>query len=138
MNEFLDVYNKLSRDTISLIDTIYTEDITFIDPAHHIKGLDNLRTYFGNLFANVDHIHFEFFNQLRSHNEGYVQWNMKFSHPKLQRGKEITVHGTTFVHFSPDNKVDYHRDYFDLTNMLHQHLPLIGPLVKSINRRLGS
>lgn len=138
MDAFLETYKKLSRENISLLNTIYAEDITFIDPAHKIEGLENLRNYFENLYENVTSINFDFSGQIRNQDEGYVQWKMSFSHPKLKRGEIIIVDGASFLQFSSDNKVHYHRDYFDLTSMLHQHLPLVGPLVKLINRRIGS
>lgn len=138
MERFLEIYNQLNADNIELIQEIYTDDIHFIDPAHEIRGLPKLRDYFTSLYANLNTIHFDFAHPLLTRCEGYVQWTMSMSHPKLKKGADIAVSGATFVKFSDDSRVYYHRDYFDLGAMLYQHLPLIGPVVKTINRRLGS
>ncbi len=63
---------------------------------------------------------------------------MNFSHPRLKGGKAIIVPGSTFLQFSTDGRACFHQDYFDLGTMLYQHLPIIGFMVKSINRRLGT
>lgn len=138
MERFLELYNKLDADNIELIKEIYTEDIHFIDPAHEIRGLPKLCAYFKNLYANLNEVHFEFAHPLRTQCDGYVQWAMHMSHPRIKKGAEITVHGATFVKFTEQDLVYYHRDYFDLGAMLYQHLPVLGSIVTTINRRLGS
>ncbi|MEJ2056267.1 MAG: nuclear transport factor 2 family protein, partial [Desulfofustis sp.] len=138
MNEFLDLYRILNRDNVDRIGEIYTADILFIDPAHEIRGLDNLLDYFKNLYANVDQIEFEFFDQISASDSGYVRWTMRFNHPRLKGGADIVVPGSTHLKFSPDGKARYHHDYFDLGSMLYQHIPILGYMIKTINRRLGT
>lgn len=137
MNTFLETYQKLNADNLFLLAEIYTPEIHFIDPAHELRGLAEVEAYFLRLYANLTHINFNFFHPHRSVSEGYVQWQMTFSHPQILRGKHIVVPGTTFIKFDKRDKVFFHRDYFDLGAMLYQHLPLLGPTVKMINRRLG-
>jgi len=138
MNDFLDVYRSLSSENLHRLEEIYTADIHFVDPAHEIKGLDNLRGYFEKLYANIKSVEFDFHDPFRSESSGYVQWTMHFAHPRLNGGRNITVPGSSFLRFSDNDKVFFHRDYFDLGSMLYLHLPLIGNIVRSINRRLGS
>ena len=138
MQAFLDLYQALNRDNVHRIGEIYTEDIHFIDPAHEIRGLDNLRGYFEHLYANVKAIDFDFIDHLVDENRGFVRWSMKFSHPRLNGGQAIIVPGSSFLQFASDGRVCFHQDYFDLGSMLYQHLPIIGYVVKSINRRLGT
>ena len=138
MKDFLDLYRILNRDNVDRIGEIYTGDIHFIDPAHEIRGLDNLLDYFENLYANVEEIKFDFFDQLDDQDSGYVRWAMTFNHPRLKKGADIVVQGSTHLKFSAEGKAYYHRDYFDLGSMLYQHIPVLGGIVKSINRRLGT
>ena len=137
MKDFLEVFNSLSADNLYRLEEIYTSDIHFIDPAHEIRGLTTLRSYFEKLYANVSSISFDFLELLQNGQSGYVQWVMHFSHPRLNRGQAIAVPGTSFLRFADSNKAFYHRDYFDLGSMLYQHLPVLGPIVRSVNRRLG-
>ena len=138
MQKFLDLYQALNRENVHRIDEIYTEDIHFIDPAHAIRGLENLRTYFEHLYANVEQSYFDFIDPLVEGDRGFVRWSMQFSPPRLKRGQTIIVPGSSFLQFFIDGKVCFHQDYFDLGSMLYKHLPIIGFMVKSINRRLGT
>lgn len=138
MNTFLNTYRELSHDTLHRLDDIYDTNIHFIDPVHEIRGLEELRNYFKTLYQNITSIDFDFLTPMRNGNEGYVHWEMHYSHPRIGKGREITVHGASFLCFTSDDKVRYHRDFFDLGNMLYQHLPVLGSFVKTVNRRLKS
>lgn len=137
MNAFLETYTRLQADNLHLLAEIYSPEIHFTDPAHELRGLQQLEEYFRNLYANITHIQFEFSHPHRVENEGYVQWRMTFSHPRIHKGKSVTVPGATFLQFDNNNKVCVHRDYFDLGAMIYQHLPVLGSAVKMVNRRLG-
>jgi len=138
MEQFLSVYRNLTLENLSTLEEIYTEEIRFIDPAHELNGLTELTNYFKNLYLNINNITYDFLHPMRVDDQCYLQWQMTFSHPKLKRGADITVHGTSFLQFNSDEKVHFHRDFFDLGSMIYQHLPLIGMVIKSLNRRLGS
>lgn len=138
MEHFLKTYQRINKDNLDLLSEIYGSEIVFIDPAHEIRGLAQLTGYFRNLYRDINHINFDFHHPLQMNDVGYVQWTMTFSHPGMKKGKDINVEGATFVRFENDSKVIYHRDHFDLGSMLYQHIPFLGGIIKSINRRLGT
>ncbi len=137
MEKFLAMYKDLSSDNLHLLQNVYSSDIQFIDPAHEISGLDKLTEYFSALYQNVISIDFDFKDAVQQHNSCYLQWDMTFRHKSLAGGKTILVSGTTFLRFNDDHKVYFHRDYFDLGEMLYENLPLLGRLVTTIKGRLG-
>lgn len=137
LDKFLDTYTKLNKDNLELLMEIYADDIVFIDPAHKIEGLNNLHQYFKTLYQNVTSIDFSFTSELKKDNEAYVQWEMRFTHPKLKNGKALTVPGITYLRSNTEGKVSYHHDFFDLGSMLYEHIPLLGRIVKGIKRRIG-
>ena len=137
MEKFLAMYKDLSSDNLHLLQNVYSSDIQFIDPAHEISGLDKLTEYFSALYQNVISIDFDFKDAVQQHNSCYLQWDMTFRHKSLAGGKTILVSGTTFLRFNDDHKVYFHRDYFDLGEMLYENLPLLGRLITTIKGRLG-
>jgi ketosteroid isomerase-like protein len=137
MKNFLDVYQNLNRDNVHILGTIYTDDIHFVDPAHEIHGLDNLKSYFESMYQNVHSIEFAYRQTDELKSEAYVQWDMTFAHKKLAGGRHITMSGITFLQFHSDGMIYFHRDYFDLGAMVYEHIPLLGRLVTSIKRSLG-
>ncbi len=138
MQHFLDTYQRLNADNLDLLQSVYSEGVHFMDPAHEIIGLDRLTQYFQNLYTHISAINFDFDHTCQSGNDGYVQWLMTFAHPKLNSGRGITIAGTSFVRFDSDEKIYYHRDYFDLGAMLYEHLPLLGKVIRTVKKRLGT
>jgi len=138
LERFLDTYQRLNRDNLDLLGAIYTEDVRFCDPAHSFAGLTALRKYFAELYANVEHISFDFAQPQVSGNHVHVQWLMRLRHPRLNRGAEVVVPGISCLHFTDDGRVDEHRDYFDLGVLLYEQLPLLGPLVRAVKRRFAA
>ncbi|EKD35816.1 MAG: hypothetical protein ACD_75C01768G0002 [uncultured bacterium] len=137
MENFLKTYKQLNAGNLELLDTIYSDHIRFVDPAHEIVGLDRLRGYFAGLYGNVTSIEFDFRHEMRLGDEGYVQWRMTFSHRRLKGGRPINVEGASYLQFDITNKVYFHRDYFDLGAMLYEQLPVLGTVVIALKRRLG-
>jgi ketosteroid isomerase-like protein len=137
MEKFFDVYRHLNSENLDTLAQIYSEEIIFIDPAHRISGLAQVKNYFGKLYSNLDSIEFDFVHHLRQKDVAYVQWRMVMSHPRLRKGNPVTVEGLSRLEFDAEEMVKVHRDYFDLGEMLYENLPLIGMVVTSIKKRLG-
>lgn len=137
MEKFFNVYQQLNSNTLDMLTEIYSGDVVFIDPAHTLKGLSQLRKYFEKLYSGVDSIEFDFIDHQQQGNVAYVQWRMVMRHSRLRRGRPVSVDGVSRLEFDSANKVKLHRDYFDLGEMLYENLPLIGRVILSIKKRLG-
>ena len=64
-------------------------------------------------------------------------WDFTFRIRKWRPDTMQTIHGATHVKFAPDGKVAYHRDYWDAAEELYAKLPLIGPVMRFLQRKLG-
>lgn len=137
LEKFLKTYTELNANNLQLLADIYTEDVRFIDPAHEIRSLVRLTDYFASLYSNISFIQFQFSDHQRVAEQGYVQWQMNFSHPRLKGGRAITVDGASYFRFNDNGKVYFHRDYFDLGAMLYEQLPLLGRIIIAVKKRLG-
>lgn len=120
------------------IDRFYSLDVEFVDPATRIVGLPALRSYFLNTQAGLSSCRFHFSDSSINGNSAYLSWQMRFSHPKLKRGRELVLDGVSQLHFDPSSgRICFHRDYFDLGAMLYEHVPLLGRAVGAIKQRLA-
>lgn len=137
LQKFIAVYTDLTKDNLPSLNEIYADDVVFKDPAHEVKGLDNLLTYFFCLYENINEVNYTFINTVLSNETAYIEWRMTFSHPKIAGGKKISVPGASRLTFDDEGKVSYHRDYFDLGVMVYENIPMLGRLVKHIKRRIG-
>ncbi|MDA0116836.1 nuclear transport factor 2 family protein [Vibrio sp. T11.5] len=130
------IYQQLSKDNLHLLNGVYHQDVVFEDSAHRLQGWQALQSYFDSLYTNVRRCDFDIKEQQQSGDSGFLTWSMSLEHPKLQKGKTVVVNGVSHLKFK-DGRVIYHRDYFDLGEMLYENLPLLGSVIKTIKQRLG-
>ncbi len=134
LDEFCRFYESLDANPLSDLEKIYTSDIEFCDPVHCIKGMPAFNNYFKELMQEVDHCRFEIHEVSAEQGQAFVSWTMRLRHPRLNGGDQIDVEGMSHLRF--EEKIYYHRDYFDLGAMLYEHIPLIGRIIKTIKNRL--
>ena len=140
VERFIKLYGGLNKQTLHYLGELYSQDIQFIDAVHEINGLNDLESYFEHLYSNLKECHFHIHHVVEKETptggEASLFWTMSYIHPKINKGAQITVDGTTLIKFT--DKVHYHRDYIDMGQMLYEHLPVIGPMVKFIKKRVQS
>jgi ketosteroid isomerase-like protein len=134
VDKFIAIYQKLNSTNLDLLSEIYSPDIAFTDPMHSINGLVALRHYFANLYSNVKHCQFEISDSYTCGDSAFIYWTMHYAHAKLASGNTISVAGHSKLLFA-DDKIVEHRDYFDVGALLYQHIPLLGTVIKFINKR---
>ncbi len=117
-------------DTIEQLLSYYHPDIHFVDPAHDLHGVEEIRQFwlaFTNDAENTTRI-------LHRHQEGnrcYSSWQMEVRHARIGGGKPINVAGMSEL-LLQDEKVIYHRDHFDMGQLLYEHLPVMGWVIRKI------
>ncbi|MCG9664806.1 nuclear transport factor 2 family protein [Vibrio mediterranei] len=131
-----EVYQKLNKNNLHLLEQIYHKDVVFEDSAHRLEGWVQLSAYFDSLYTNVIKCDFDIRHHQQVEDSGFLTWTMQLQHPKLNGGEAVNVNGVSHIRFSGD-RVIYHRDYFDLGEMLYENIPLLGFVIKNIKQRLG-
>ena len=82
LQQFAERFAQLDGSRLHGLEKLYADDITFRDPLHEIQGLEALRAYFAQLYANTHDIRYVFCgaNEV-SPGEGYLRWSLQFRHP---------------------------------------------------------
>ncbi|GIU12144.1 MULTISPECIES: nuclear transport factor 2 family protein [unclassified Shewanella] len=133
IDSFIILYQQLNKDNLHLLGQVYSDDIEFSDPLHHVSGLPALTNYFANLYQNVASIDFDIHQVIHQQGAASLKWTMVFSHSKLNAGADITVNGVSILGLN--SKIYQHQDFFDLGTMLYEHIPLVGSLVKLVKAK---
>ncbi|MFC3914385.1 nuclear transport factor 2 family protein [Pseudaeromonas sharmana] len=129
------LFPQLDKHHLGFLREIYSPDIAFSDPAHHISGLPELERYFEHLYANLRQAQIQI-NSVQEHDgEAWLTWSMTLCHSRLNGSRPFSFDGVTHLRFS--DQVYWHRDYFDMGAMLYERLPLLGPLIGWIKRGVG-
>jgi hypothetical protein len=137
LTNFVLVYKQLSEENLQLLANIYHKNVTFIDPLHTVEGFDDLYQYFQNLYQNLSACDFVIDEVIWQDSQASLFWTMTYQHPKLNKGRTVTVVGTSHIK-GEDDKVIYHRDYLDLGAMLYEQLPILGKLTKWIKTKAAN
>lgn len=134
---FAKTFAELDRHNLERLGDIYAPDIHFTDPLHDVQGLDAMRDYFEQMYANVTQIRFDFQQcQTVDEGQGLLRWTMSFCHPRLNKGREIQVPGCSCIYFQ-DRRVSRHIDYYDAGALLYEHIPVLGGIIHWLKGRLA-
>ena len=136
LSNFIAVYEKLGTDNLAELQQIYADKVVFEDPMHRFDGLEALMAYFEDLYTHLKECDFKVVECFHSDNQAALYWRMSYVHPRLNKGKRVTVEGHTLIK-GEGEQVVFHRDYLDIGAMLYEQVPLLGFLVKAIKKRAG-
>lgn len=137
LTDFVSFYNQLSFQGLDCLAEIYHPDVTFVDPVHHIQGLAELQQYFAHAYARLDSCVFTPKAMAGQSAAGFVSWQMQFSHQAIAGGEPVVVDGCTELHWHADGRIVYHRDYYDLTQMIYQHVPVVSWVTAKIKQKMA-
>lgn len=136
LDTFKYTFNRLNANQLDLLDEIYTLDVSFRDPVHELQGLPALRDYYGRLYQGVVSCRFEFEVEVIDGPQGMLAWLMRFQHARFRAGEILELRGVSHLKFRDDDKVHYHRDYFDMGEFIYERVPVLGGIIRGIKNRL--
>ncbi|MDO6566154.1 nuclear transport factor 2 family protein [Alteromonas sp. 1_MG-2023] len=137
LDRFSSMYADICQITLEDLASIYAVNVTFIDPITTHHGLGDVQHYFSHLLEQAERCEFDIamIAPVESNSITHlVNWTMTL---KLkQSDKLITLDGNTQLTVQ-DDMIVYHKDYYDLGEMVYEHIPLLGFFVKKIKKRLA-
>lgn len=136
LQQFAHTFARLEARNLEALACLYDEDVTFRDPLHELHGLDALKRYFAQLYANAQDIHYSFAGADEvGPGQGYLRWALQFRHPRLAAGRPITLQGCSYLQWR--ERVHLHQDFFDAGALLYEHVPLMGGAIRWLKGRLA-
>lgn len=137
IDHFSRFYTDLASMQISELSKIYSADVVFIDPIAEHQGLSSVEEYFSKLLKNAKFCEFNIHYKKPVEQSGYVvSWTMKFTSTRINKGRPVAVDGLTVLEIVND-RIVFHRDYYDLGQMVYEHVPFLGRIIKKIKGSLG-
>lgn len=136
IERFTEFYQNINDESLKSLAQIYAQHVVFIDPVATHQGFDALDQYFKNLMENTTSCQCDIQNIVTQGEKHMVTWVMNFTHPRLNSGRNVRVDGVTELRTS-DDQIVYHRDYYDMGQMIYEHVPLLKNVVNGLKRRLA-
>ncbi len=134
--KIISFYNKFNGKNLEILNQFYSDDVQFQDPITKTDGLDQLKKHYTKSYQNIKLIRFDFSEFIQTDNKYSCTWVMNVAVNGLNGGKEFQVSGISILYFNSEGLITYHRDYFDLSEMVYEKLPLIGSVIGQIKKRL--
>ncbi|MEQ8471652.1 MAG: nuclear transport factor 2 family protein [Marinoscillum sp.] len=135
IENFKNYFSQLGPNNDSALAEIYSENIVFTDPIHQIRGIKNLRQYFGSLNENLIEGSFMFTDESIIDNKAFLCWQM---HLKLKRPKKHVSASGISVLTIEQGKIIEQRDFFDAGELFYEHVPVLGGIIRFIKKKIAA
>lgn len=126
-------YEALSPHTLDALPAVYDPAVRFKDPFNEVQGHVALRRVFEHMFRTLDAPRFHVDERLRQGRQACLTWRFTL---RRGGGQPLEIRGATHLRLGADGRVTEHRDYWDAAEELYAKLPLLGALMRALQRRL--
>lgn len=127
-------FETLSPQSVDRLRDFYAADAEFKDPFNEVRGTDAIAHIFRHMFTQVDEPRFVIGNSFSGNDGVMLLWDFHFRTRGPLSPQSLTVRGATHLRFNAAGKVVLHRDYWDAAEELYARLPLIGSLMRGLQR----
>jgi hypothetical protein len=133
LDEIVRWFESLTRDSALDVGRYYAPQAFFKDPFNEVTGVAPIGRVFAHMFDQVDAPRFRILERWEAPHGAMLTWEFHF---RLQ-GSDAPqiVRGASHLRFAPDGRIAYHRDYWDAAEELYAKLPVIGPVMRFLQRR---
>ena len=128
-------FENLSPETLAQVPRFYAADAEFKDPFNEVHGVDAIAHIFRHMFTQVDEPRFVIGSRFSGADGMMLLWDFHFRSRGPLAPQAMTVRGATHLRFDAQGKVILHRDYWDAAEELYAKLPLIGWLMRGLQRQ---
>jgi ketosteroid isomerase-like protein len=129
----IDWFEHLSPETLDRIPQFYAADAEFKDPFNEVRGTEAIAHIFRHMFTQVDAPRFVVGSRFAGDDGVMLLWDFHFR-TRGRRPQAICVRGTSHLRFDAAGKVVLHRDYWDAAEELYAKLPVLGALMRGLQR----
>jgi steroid delta-isomerase len=127
-------FERIAPTDVARIGEIYAAEAYFRDPFNDVRGVDTIARVYARMFEQLEDCRFVITETLAEGRSALLVWDFTFRIKRWRPRTVQTIHGATHLHFAPDGKVAYHRDYWDAAEELYAKLPLIGPVLRALRK----
>lgn len=132
-----DFFEKIAPGDVARIDLVYSSGAYFRDPFSEVAGIAAIARVYARMFEHLDDVRFTVLETVADGAGAMLTWDMSYRVKGWRPNQTQRIHGATHLKFAADGRIAYHRDYWDAANELYAKLPLVGPLMRYLKKRLA-
>lgn len=138
LDRLIAFYQTLTPDSVARFTEFYSPDAYFKDPFNEVRGTAAIQHIFTHMFQQVDEPRFIVTEHVRDAHCAMLVWEFSCRTRLWGRGKTQVIRGVSHIRFGDDDKIHYHRDYWDASEELYMKLPVIGSLMRWLRNALSA
>ncbi len=136
LDKLIEFYETLAPESVSELDRLYAPEAYFKDPFNEVRGPEAIERIFRNMFNQVTDPRFKIIERIAAENGAVLVWEFGFRMRHRGLARAQCIHGVTHLRFDAEDRVVFHRDYWDVADELYSKLPLLGSLMRVLQRHL--
>ena len=117
---------------------VYAADAILHDTLVTHRGIDEILPYFRKTAERAAGVRVTIDQSLREGPDFYIRWTMEITWRGFNQGRATRSVGMSQLRFNPEGKVVLHHDFWDAASGFFVHLPVLGPLIRWIKRRVAN
>lgn len=132
-------FETLRPETLDNFPMHYADNAYFKDPFNEVRGVSAIRRIFDHMFSAIVDPRFVVEARILGAETGgataasaVLVWTLFYRSGRVEQA----IRGATHLKFDADGKVAWHRDYWDAAEELYAKLPLLGWLMRRLQRAL--
>lgn len=129
-------YEKLSPEDVTRFDTYYRHDARFRDPFNDVSSIDGIKRIFAHMFTQVNDPAFRVNKVIVGEGDAILFWTFHFRFKNIGCKTTHSLEGVTHLEFDDEGRVQLHRDYWDAAEELYGRLPVIGTIMRGLQRMI--
>jgi len=133
---YAEFFTQLTPQRLDGIERLFSPDARFKDPFNDVRGTAAIRQVFGHMYETLEQPRFIVLDQGCNGCIGYLHWQFQFA-DGANRSRR-TIAGMSRVVFDNNGRVTEHVDFWDPAAQLYEALPVLGPVLRWLRRRLSS
>lgn len=130
-------YEALTPASLPALAQHYAAQARFKDPFNDVHGLPAIQTVFEHMFATLHEPRFKVMHSMTEGDEAFLVWQFHFTRLS-QPNRTLSIQGGSHLQFDEQGLVIAHIDYWDTGEALYAKLPVIGALVRWVQRQLAT
>lgn len=135
LQPLIDWFEHLTPESLDQVARFYADDAEFKDPFNEVRGTEAIQRIFRHMFTQMEEPRFAVRGQFHGGDGAMLLWDFHFHTRAPLPAKAMTARGATHLRFNAAGQIVLHRDYWDTAEELYAKLPLLGILMRGLQRR---
>lgn len=138
LEAYVALLQGLTPETLPELRRVTAPDVRFKDPFHDVQGRGAMLAVFERMFHDVRDLRFQVHHTCLADrgSTALMRWTLT-GRVRALGNRDWSVDGMSEVHLDTQGLVTAHVDYWDAASSLYERLPVIGPVLRAIRRRIA-